>query len=212
LDSQPPAHHTENILANCSFKQLASRAYGFRTEKTTHTPLVAARKSLALSSHLTTSDLAPPEESNDRKTEDCSRGNHDVWSLQVHRNFTEPGIEGDKGAHWINEETMNLKNIVDSLEKGNLSPEEVKDAIGYCSAILARSYFTAGSLAAEASQWIVAKGDQYKSLAATERAWEATEQGQKEIKLKHRIKGVEAIREALTTNWFFFNRDAKNQM
>lgn len=104
---------------------------------------------------------------------------------------------------------MTFKTITDRIEQGNLSPNEVSEYRNFCAVWLFRLNTEYGALVSESAQWQVAKGDEFKSQAACERAWEATEKGQRQTALKYQIRGVEHIQDALETNWFLLNRELK---
>lgn len=105
-----------------------------------------------------------------------------------------------------------FRTIVDRLEQGNLTPDEIASYRSYCAAWLYRFYEEVGSLSAEGALWLTANRnlkDRYKSQAECERAWEATESGQKLIKKKALIKGVEHVQEVLTSLWFQTNKELR---
>jgi hypothetical protein len=107
---------------------------------------------------------------------------------------------------------MNLQEIVERMEKGLMPPEEVAEARNYCAALVYRYNSQYGQAEAQRATWVVSHQGGYNSLSAAERAWEATEDGQTQIALKYKIRGIDVINDALATNWFLHNREARNQM
>lgn len=100
-----------------------------------------------------------------------------------------------------------FKDIVDRIEGGDLSGEEISSFRGFCSVWLFRYYEMRGKLKAEGALWMTGNKDKYSSQAACERAWEATESGQELIKVSHTINGLEKINEFLTSLYFQTNRE-----
>lgn len=95
------------------------------------------------------------------------------------------------------------------MEQGNLTPDEVVEYRNFCAGWLYRLNEHYGKLTSESAKWLVANAEKHKSHAAAERAWEATDRGQLQTKLKYQIRGIEHIQEALHTNWFLLNREYK---
>lgn len=104
---------------------------------------------------------------------------------------------------------MNFKEIIDRMERGGLTPDEISAYRNHCAGWLFTLNTQYGELVALSALWITANRENYKSHAECERAWEAREEGQKQIKLKYQIKGIEHIQDALETNWFLLNRERK---
>lgn len=107
---------------------------------------------------------------------------------------------------------MTLPEIVTNLEKGLMPPEQVVEARNYVASLLYKHNIEYGKLSASCAQWIISEQEKFKSHAAVERAWEASEDGQKMVRAKYAIRALEHISESLATNWFLYNREAKNQM
>ncbi len=95
------------------------------------------------------------------------------------------------------------------MEAGGMTPREVSDGRNRIAAELARLRWRYGRLAAQRARFVVAHKDGHKSMAETERVWEATEDGQVEIQLHHQIKALEVLQEALATSWFLIQNEAK---
>lgn len=91
-----------------------------------------------------------------------------------------------------------------------MTPREVSDGRNRIAAELARLRWRYGKLAAQRAKYVVAHKGAYKSMAETERVWEATEDGQIEIQLEHQIKALETLLGALETNWFLLQNEARN--
>lgn len=100
--------------------------------------------------------------------------------------------------------------IVRSMEKGDMTPKEISDGRARISAEAARLRWRYGKLAAQRAKYVVANKGYYKSMAETERVWEATDEGQIEIQIHHQIKALEILLEALATLWFLQQNEAKN--
>lgn len=96
------------------------------------------------------------------------------------------------------------------MESGNMTPREVSDGRNRVAAEIARMRWRYGKLAAARSRYVVSKKELYKSMAETERVWEATDEGQVEVQLHHQIKALEVLLEALETNWFLLQGEARN--
>lgn len=96
------------------------------------------------------------------------------------------------------------------MEQGQMTPREVSESRNKIAAELARLRWRYGKLAAQRARYVVAHKGSYKSLAETERVWEATDDGQIELQLQHQIKALEALLGALETNWFLLQNEARN--
>ena len=92
-----------------------------------------------------------------------------------------------------------------------MTPKEVSDARNMVAAYLSRMRWVMGTLAARRATTVSKWRESYKSMAETERAWEATPAGQQEVMLDHQIKALEQISSALETNWFLLQSEAKNR-
>ena len=102
--------------------------------------------------------------------------------------------------------------IVKQIEEGNMTPREISDARNFVAAWLSRMRFEMGRLAAQRAKNVDHFRPNYRSLAETERAWEATELGQSEAALHHQIRALEGIFSALETNWFLLTHEATGRM
>lgn len=102
---------------------------------------------------------------------------------------------------------MTLKDIIARLQQGNLTPDEIAEFRSFVAVWLYRYYEEKGTLSAKAALWMTAQRSEYKSQAECERAWDATEDGQKLILKSNVIKGLEHIQEVLTSAWFAVNKE-----
>ena len=93
-----------------------------------------------------------------------------------------------------------------------MTPREVSEGRNRIAAELARMRWRYGKLAAQRAKYVVAHKGSYKSMAETERVWEATDDGQVEVQLHHQIKALEILSEALETNWFLIQGEARSQI
>lgn len=101
--------------------------------------------------------------------------------------------------------------VIAQMEAGNMTPREVSEARNLVAACLSRMRWEMGVLAAKRAKAVDQFRPNYKSLAETERAWEATELGQVEAQLHHQIKALEGMFSALETNWFLLQGEAKSR-
>jgi len=108
--------------------------------------------------------------------------------------------------------SVDFGQIVKQMEDGNMTPRDISDARNFVAAWLSRMRFEMGRLAAQRAKSVDHFRPNYRSLAETERAWEATELGQSEAELHHQIKALEGIFTALETNWFLLTHEAKGRM
>lgn len=104
---------------------------------------------------------------------------------------------------------MNFTLIISRLEQGSLTGDEIAEFRSFCAAWLFRYYEQYGKCLSFGARWKTGTRERYKSMAECERAYEATDEGKKEIRLKCRIKGVEAVQEVLTSLWFQVNKEAR---
>ena len=104
---------------------------------------------------------------------------------------------------------MTFKSIIDRIEQGGLTGDEIASYRNFCAVWLYRFYEEVGNLGAKAAFWMTANRENYKSQAECERAWDATEEGQTLIKKKNTIKGLEHVQEVLTSQWFAINKEAR---
>lgn len=104
---------------------------------------------------------------------------------------------------------MTLHNIVQRIEQGNLAPNEVDEYRNYCAVWLFRYYEEYGELNAQAALWLTANRDKFKSQAEAERAWDAQDRGQRKLKLKGVIQGMEGLQDVLTSQHFQLTRAMK---
>lgn len=105
---------------------------------------------------------------------------------------------------------MTIKSIVERMREGNMTPDEIADSRVFIGTWLYTFNVRYGKASALSAVWITANREKYKSHAECERAWEATEKGQEEIRLKYDIRALEAIQDALETAWFLAQREWKN--
>lgn len=104
---------------------------------------------------------------------------------------------------------MTFKEIADDMASGSLDENTIDTYRRYCASWLFTLNEQYGRCLAEAAQWLTLNRENYKSYAEAERAWEATERGQLQIKSKYQIRGIEAIVDALTATWFLRQREWK---
>jgi len=106
---------------------------------------------------------------------------------------------------------MTFHDVIRRIDQGNLTGDEIVEFRNFCAIWLFRFNEEYGQLAGKAALWQTGNEEAYKSQAACERAWEATEDGQKQIKLKYQIRAIEHIQDALETNWFLVTREWKEK-
>lgn len=106
---------------------------------------------------------------------------------------------------------MTFHDVIRRIEEGNLTADEIVEHRNFCSVWLFRLNEEYGRLTSQAALWQTGNEENYKSQAACERAWEATDDGQRQTKLKYQIKGIEHIQDALETNWFLLSREWKER-
>jgi hypothetical protein len=104
---------------------------------------------------------------------------------------------------------MNLHDIVNRIELGDLTPYEVDNFRNYCAVWLFRYFEEFGEVSSQGALWQTANADNYKSQAACEKAWKASERGQRETLVKNLIQGVEHIQNVLTSQHFQLTRAMK---
>lgn len=107
--------------------------------------------------------------------------------------------------------SADFSRIAQLMEQGNMTPREVSEGRNLVAAYLSRMRWVMGTLAARRARTVTQWRDSYKSMAETERAWEATEAGQQEVELHHQIKALEQLASALETNWFLLQSEARGQ-
>ncbi|RJQ33863.1 hypothetical protein C4568_03620 [Candidatus Parcubacteria bacterium] len=105
---------------------------------------------------------------------------------------------------------MEFKQIINRVEQGGLSGDEIASYRNFCAVWLYRFYEEVGNLSAKAAVWMTANRENYKSQAECERAWDATEEGQTLTRKKNTIKGLEHIQEVLTSQHFMLTKELKN--
>lgn len=121
-----------------------------------------------------------------------------------------PVIAEQMIVHSSSSSSVDFGQIASQMEEGNMTPKEVSDARNLVAAYLARMQWVMGTLAARRAKTVTEFRDSYKSMAETERAWEATDAGQQELMLHHQIKALEQLASALETNWFLLQSQSKN--
>lgn len=117
-----------------------------------------------------------------------------------------PTTENSRSAY-----SVNFTDIVQAMERGDMTPREISDGRNRIGAELARLRWRYGQLVAKRAKYVSARRDNYKSMAETERAWEATDEGQIELQMHHQIKALEGLLSALETNWFLLQGEASNK-
>lgn len=105
--------------------------------------------------------------------------------------------------------SVDFGEIAAQLERGDLTPREVSTARNLVAAYLSRMRWVMGTLSARRAKTVSQWRNDYKSMAETERAWEATDAGQQEVRLHHQIKALEQLAGALETNWFLLQGEKK---
>lgn len=103
-----------------------------------------------------------------------------------------------------------FKAIQSRLLEGNLHGEEIADYRNYIAVMLARLYAEYGDAKSYGAAWTTEHRNEYKSQAECERAYEATEEGKKETRLKYAIRAYESVQEVLTSAWFAITREEKH--
>lgn len=104
---------------------------------------------------------------------------------------------------------MKFETIAIRLQKDDLSESEIDQYRRFCGAWIFTLNTEYGNLIARMAIWLTMHRGEYKSQAEAERAFEATKDGQRMIKVKYRIRAVEALSEALTSAWFLKQREWK---
>lgn len=104
---------------------------------------------------------------------------------------------------------MSLHTIVERIELGNLTPDEVDSYRNYLAVWLFRYFEEYGQVSSESALWLTANREKYKSQAEAERAWDAQDRGQRQILLKNLIKGLEHLQDVLTSQHFQLTRAMK---
>lgn len=104
---------------------------------------------------------------------------------------------------------MTFETIAQRIIAPDLSEVEIDDYRRFCASWLFTLNETYGRLQAAAALWVTKDREKYGSQAETERAWEATKEGQQMIKTKYRIRAVEALSDALEHTYWLRNREWK---
>lgn len=82
----------------------------------------------------------------------------------------------------------------------------------YLTAWVARKRNEYGQYKKQRANFIVGEREKYKSYAECERAWEATEHGNKYLQLHEQIKAVELLIDDLKTTYFNYRSELKNEV
>lgn len=104
---------------------------------------------------------------------------------------------------------MTFSHLANRIASGPLSETEIDEMRRFCASFLFTLNELLGKLTAEAALWLTEHRSEYKSYAEAERAWEAKKHGQEMILIKYRIRGVEALSDALEGAWFLRQREWK---
>jgi hypothetical protein len=107
--------------------------------------------------------------------------------------------------------SVDFGEIARQLEQGDMTPREVSQARSLLAAYLSRMRWYYGVLAAKRAKYVTEKKGLYKSIAETERVWEATSDGQLELRLESMIRALEVMQGALETAWFMLQGEAKSR-
>lgn len=109
----------------------------------------------------------------------------------------------------MDEKKITFERIAKRMSEGELIESEIDAYRRYAAAWLFYLNEQSGKLSATSAFWLTEHRSEYKSQAEAERAWEATKEGQTLIKTKARIKGIEALTDALAGTWFLRQREWK---
>lgn len=104
---------------------------------------------------------------------------------------------------------MTFAEISARMASDSLTETEIDEYRRYCASWLFTLNEQYGRCLAEAAQWLTLNRENYKSYAEAERAWEATERGQLQIKSKYQIRGIEALVDALEGTYWLRSREWK---
>lgn len=104
---------------------------------------------------------------------------------------------------------MTFPQIAKRVASGDLTETEIDEYRRFCASWLFTLNATVGNLLGAMAVWLTQHRQEYKSQAEAERAFEATEHGQRLIQTKYRIRGIEALVSALEGTWFLRQREWK---
>lgn len=107
-------------------------------------------------------------------------------------------------------EDMDIESIAKQIETGDLSPKQVADFESLLSGWYARKRVQYGQLEALSVRYFVENRSSHKTVAEVERAWQATDYGQSEIRLKRECEAIDRLIGAVRTQWFLGQGEAKN--
>lgn len=94
----------------------------------------------------------------------------------------------------------------------DLSPHEVNTFRMFLATWAARKHAQYGRLKSKRADYITAKREDYKSIAETERAWEAGEDGKEYLNLHEQLKAVQLLIDCLESTHFLLQQEVKNNM
>lgn len=100
--------------------------------------------------------------------------------------------------------------IIRMVEAGGMTPRQISDSRNLIAAHLARMRYNYGRLVANRAKWVAEHKGNYKSLTESERVYDASDTGQREIHLKYEIAALDGLQDALATNWFLIQGEAKS--
>lgn len=93
-----------------------------------------------------------------------------------------------------------------------LTPSEVDRYRRFLAGWAALKHAQYGKLRVARANWTTQKRDEFKSIAETERNWEATEDGNTFIALHEQLKAVDLLLGVLESTHFLLQAEAKNQV
>lgn len=107
---------------------------------------------------------------------------------------------------------VTIKEIQESMELGTATPEQLAQYRVVLSGVYARMSDQLANLEADkAKKWLIMRKD-YKSDKATDRAWDATDDGQLEIHLRSKMRKIDKMSTSIASLLYVKGREAKNQM
>lgn len=105
---------------------------------------------------------------------------------------------------------MDIEAIAIAIEGVDLTPKEIADHQSRLSAWYARKRVQYGRLEAQSAMYFAVHRGGYKTVAEVERAWQATPEGQHEITIKRECEAIDRLIDAVRTQWFLIQSEAKN--
>lgn len=107
---------------------------------------------------------------------------------------------------------LTIEHIQGEMEKVELSPRQVADYRVYLAALYSlRAAEIQSILAVKPPLWLQLRVEK-NSDAATDRLWETTDKGQREIQLKWELRRIEKLSNALGSKLRIMEAEARNQM